>query len=284
LSTLIVGVLALAAYNGNSQEAFAAILGPGPTADATKAPPPDIAAMVRHVQSTKPDAVFASVSIDHIGKAGQAISLSMRSPGHLANGNTYYFKGDGTPLGDGGLEEGGIGQQILGVLQPLHFGWFGGYPVKFAYAILGLALTLVTYTGVTIWLARRRDKGRPAPRWERVWSGVGWGQPLALATSAIAALYASEAAILTVYLATTVIALAAAMAMPNARAAVLSLRSASAAALIALSICHFVQWHGREGDMLASAVNATIAVIAVIIAIPALALLLRRPKSAPSPA
>jgi uncharacterized iron-regulated membrane protein len=282
LSTLIVGVLALAAYNGNSQEAFAAILGPRATADETKAPLPDVAAMMRHVQAQKPEATFASVFIDHVGKAGQAVSLSMRTPGHLANGNTYYFKGDGTPQGDGGLEEGGVGQQILGVLQPLHFGWFGGYAIKFAYGILGLALTLVTYTGVTIWLARRRDKGRPAPRWERVWSSVGWGQPLALATSAIAALYAGEASILPAYLATTVAALAAAMALPNARAAVLTLRGLSAAALIAVSICHLILWQGREGDMLVAAVNAAISVIAIMIAIPVLAPLWRRSKAEPS--
>ena len=42
LSTLIVGVLALAAYDGDSEKAFATILGPLPTADETAAPVPDI--------------------------------------------------------------------------------------------------------------------------------------------------------------------------------------------------------------------------------------------------
>ena len=159
LSTLIVGVLALAAYNGDSEEAFGTILGPRATADETAAPVPDVAAMIRHVQASKPDATFTSVHIDHIGKAGQVVHLGMRTPGHVAMANNYYFKGDGTPLGDGGLETGGVGQQILGVLQPLHFGWFGGFPVKIAYGVLGLALAVITHTGVTIWLARRRDKG-----------------------------------------------------------------------------------------------------------------------------
>ena len=49
----------------------------------------------------------------------------------------------------------------------LHFGWFAGLPVKIAYLLLGFALCAVTWSGVTIWLARRRDKGRPAPGWER---------------------------------------------------------------------------------------------------------------------
>jgi uncharacterized iron-regulated membrane protein len=117
--------------------------------------------MIRHVQSRKPDAEVVTIFVQHAAKIGQVVSLGMRTPGHLALFNAYYFKGDGTPLGDGGLEAGSFGQQILGAIQPLHFGWFGGLPVKIIYGLLGLALTIVTHTGVTIWLARRRDKGPP---------------------------------------------------------------------------------------------------------------------------
>ncbi len=216
LSTLIVGVLAMAAYDGDSDAAFSVILGPRATAEEAAAPIPDVAAMMRQVQAAKPAAQFTSVQIDHVGRAGQVVHLGMRTPGHVALGNTYYFKGDGTPLGDGGLETGGVGQQILGVLQPLHFGWFGGYPIKIAYGVLGLALTIITHTGVTIWLARRRDKGRPAPGWEKVWTAVGWGQPVAIAVSAIAALYVDASFILGVYLAVVVAALLLAAMMPNA--------------------------------------------------------------------
>ncbi|MFN3624991.1 MAG: PepSY-associated TM helix domain-containing protein, partial [Hyphomicrobium sp.] len=44
LSSLIVGVLALAAYEGDSEKAFAAILGPHASSDETAAPIPDVAA------------------------------------------------------------------------------------------------------------------------------------------------------------------------------------------------------------------------------------------------
>ena len=43
----------------------------------------------------------------------------------------------------------------------------------------------VSATGVSIWLARRRDQGRPAPGLERAWSGWTWGAPAALAIAAL---------------------------------------------------------------------------------------------------
>jgi hypothetical protein len=43
---------------------------------------------------------------------------------------------------------------------------------------------------VNIWLARRRDKGRPAPGWERAWAATVWGQPAGIAAAALAALVA----------------------------------------------------------------------------------------------
>jgi trk system potassium uptake protein TrkH len=69
-------------------------------------------------------------------------------------------------------------------------------------------------TSVAIWLARRRDKGRPAPGWEKVWAATVWGQPLALA-AAVAALLLAERAILPVYLGTALAAYAVAGPAPN---------------------------------------------------------------------
>jgi uncharacterized iron-regulated membrane protein len=76
-----------------------------------------------------------------------------------------------------------LGQAIIGSLGSLHFGWFGGGWIRIAYGLLGLAMTYLAAGGVLIWLARRRAKNRPAPGWERVWSAVIWGQPLALAAA-----------------------------------------------------------------------------------------------------
>lgn len=270
LSTLIVGVLALAAYDGDSEKAFASILGPMASANETAAPLPDIAAMIRQVQSAKPDAVFVSANVQHIGKAGQVVHLGMRTPGHVAMANTYYFDGNGKLLGDGGLETGGIGQQILGVLQPLHFGWFGGLPVKLAYGILGLALTIVTSSGVVIWLARRRDKGRAAPGWEKTWAVLSWGQPFAFATTALAGLVFGQGALLPVYLATVVASFALAYLVRDGATTAASLRVLSATALAGVVVVHTTVWASRASDPMALYVNVGILVCAATLAFPLL--------------
>lgn len=270
LSTLIVGVLALAAYNGNSEKAFATILGPLAGKDETAAPLPDIAAMIRHVQASRPDAVFVSARLQHVGEAGQVVHLGMSTPGHLTFSNSYYFDGAGKPLGDGGLETGSVGQQILGALQPLHFGWFGGMPVKLAYGVLGLALTIVTHSGVVIWLARRRDKGRPAPRWEKAWAALGWGQPLAFGTTAVAALLGREDALIAVYLATVLAGFVLAYFASDGAVAARTLRLLSAAALVGVVVLHGVVWAGRASDPMALYVNIGMLACAAALALPVL--------------
>jgi hypothetical protein len=78
--------------------------------------------------------------------------------------------------------------------KPLRAG--GGILLKIDYGLRGLTLTSVTSSGVTIWLARRRDKGRPAQHWQRIWIGAVWSQPVALAASALAAIaFATDAEI-----------------------------------------------------------------------------------------
>lgn len=277
LSTLIVGVLALAAYDGDSEKAFAEILGPRPSEDETAAPVPDLQAMIAQVKAQHAEAVISSVHIGHIGKVGQIVTISMRSPGHLPFGNPYIFDGNGKSLGDGGQETGSVGQQILGVLQPLHFGWFGGIPIKVIYALLGLALTVVTHTGVTIWLARRRDKGRPVPGWERVWAAVGWSQPLAFATTAIAALTIGHS-LVWVYLATLAASLLLARFTPDGEATARILRLLSGVGLTAAVATHAWIWFGYVTDAMAWYVTAALLATAILIAGPAV----RRPRAATS--
>ena len=52
----------------------------------------------------------------------------------------------------------------------------------------------------------------PAPRWERIWAAVAWGQPLALVATALASLLLAEGALLPAYATFVVGALALALA------------------------------------------------------------------------
>ncbi|XSG83423.1 MAG: PepSY-associated TM helix domain-containing protein [Methyloligella sp. ZOD6] len=246
LSILIIGVLAMAAYEGDSEKAFAELLGPQAGEDLSAAPLPDLAAMIQRVREDHPDAVFASVHIEHAGTAGQMIHLSMGSPGHLSVANPYYFDGSGRLVGDGGLETGSIGQQILGALQSVHFGWFAGMPVKIAYGLLGLALTIVTHTGVTIWLHRRREKGNPTPFWERIWAALAWSQPFALAVAALAALTVAPSFILPSYLAFSAIGLGIGYLAPDGPACGRNLRLLSGIILLAVVAVHVATFGMQE--------------------------------------
>ena len=90
-------------------------------------------------------------------------------------------------LGNTGLAEGKLSQQLAASVYGLHFGDWGGLPVKLVYALLGSLLAVVIASGPRIWLARQRARGLSRPRWESAWSGVLWGAPLALAGSLLAA-------------------------------------------------------------------------------------------------
>ncbi|MFD0986488.1 PepSY-associated TM helix domain-containing protein [Methyloligella solikamskensis] len=257
LSVLIIGVLAMAAYEGDSEKAFAEILGPRAGENMEAAPLPDLTALMQRVRDDHPEAAFRSVHVEHAGTAGQMTHLSMGVPGHLSVATPYYFDGSGTLIGDGGLETGSIGQQILGALQSVHFGWFAGMPVKIAYGLLGLALTIVTHTGVTIWLHRKREKGNPAPFWERVWSAVAWSQPLALAIAALVALSGATGFILASYLAATVASLGIGILSEDGRTGGRLLRLLGGLTLLAVAVMHMAKFGvGGGADPMGAIVDA----------------------------
>ena len=269
LSTLIISVLALAAYDGDREKAVAEIFGPRASEDETAAPLPDIAGMIAAIKQTEPGSVFSSASIEHIATAGQLVRIGMHQPGRLSFNETYHFNAAGEHI-RADSQPSGAGKWILNAIQPLHFGWFGGLPVKLLYAVLGLALTIVTHSGVVIWLARRRDKGRPAPGWEKVWAAVGWGQPLAFGTTAITALALGGGVLIEIYLLTLVAALGVAWLASSGVMAARALRLLSALAIVGAVALHALTWADRITDPMAWYVNFAMLACAAAIALPVL--------------
>ena len=143
-------------------------------------------------------------------------------------------------------------------------GWFGGMPVKILYGVLGLALTIVTHSGVTIWLARRRDKGRPAGRWERIWAGVAWGQPFALAAAALAAMFVDQA-ILPTYILCTIAVITLPIGLRTGDAASRVLRLASGAMLAAVLVAHSYTWASHITDVMAWGVSMALLATAILL-------------------
>ena len=186
LTTIIVGVLGMAMFNGDVNKVYALFLPEPPIDDPRPAPVLDLRPMYAKVPAG--DGRLEYIFTEHPTEVGGAALFNIKRPDTLAGVDGYAFRRDATVYNHIRSAENNLGQNLLNSLGTLHFGWFGGGLVKIVYFLLGLGLTYLAAGGVNIWLARRRDKGRPAPAWERLWSATIWGQPAAIAVAAIAAL------------------------------------------------------------------------------------------------
>src|SRR3546814_2743192 len=71
-------------------------------------------------------------------------------------------------------------------MGPLHFGNFAGMLSKAIWFGLGFAMCYVTFTGMRLWIVRRKDEMRSLAWLERTLSIVGFGLPFGLIVSAAA--------------------------------------------------------------------------------------------------
>ncbi|MGU3539833.1 PepSY-associated TM helix domain-containing protein [Methylobacterium sp. A54F] len=131
------------------------------------------------------------VSLDAAVATAKAAAPGMRPqliafPGTAFSSNNHYavFMAGNTPLTGRLLKpaliDAGTGQltdmrempwyvQGLFLSQPLHFGDYGGLPLKIVWALLDIATIVMLGSGIYLWLARRRAA---APRAHLVATGV----------------------------------------------------------------------------------------------------------------
>jgi uncharacterized iron-regulated membrane protein len=242
LSTLIVGVLAMLLYRGDSAKVYALFVDPPPAVDATPAPPTPLGPLLAEAQGRAPGATPRQIVVERLGRADARVTITSERDRLLVPQDTTSFDTFGRVVKDQHPADLAAGTRILGGIGQLHFGWFGGLPVRLLYGLLGLATCVVTSSGVTIWLARRRDKGRPVPRWERLWSATVWGQPLALLLAALVAAIGATVPPVWIWLAAAIVLLAGA-GVSTLPAILLSqaLRLAVALTAILLGLIHLIR-------------------------------------------
>jgi uncharacterized iron-regulated membrane protein len=181
-SVTAYGVAAVA-YDGDLEAVYAPIFGGEGKPDKRPAPAPDVAAAMAYMQANHPGLPLTYITLHDPMTAGQHIQVLGTPARRLVFGEYYNFDGRGRFMGSTGLSDGALGQQASASTYNLHFGNYGGVPVKIAYIILGLALTGICATGTYIWLGKRRRRGIDEPRLRAMWDAVVWGSPLILAAT-----------------------------------------------------------------------------------------------------
>lgn len=193
LTTIIVGVLGMAMFNGDVGKVYALFIPAPPVDDPRPAPVLDLRPMFAKLPQDGGRLTY--IFTEHPTEMGGAALFNVKRANRIGGTDGYAFRRDATIYSEEKSAENNLGEDLLGGMGQLHFGWFGGGIVKIVYFALGLGLTYLAASGVNIWLARRRDKGRPAPGWERAWGATVWGQPAAIAGAAVASLITGETAV-----------------------------------------------------------------------------------------
>ncbi|WP_165185909.1 PepSY-associated TM helix domain-containing protein [Caulobacter soli] len=264
LASVLLFAVAGVTTKGDIAKVTAPIYGVVPKADPTPAPFPDLVKALAWFDG-KPQFEPTLISLTGLGTKGQLVEVNALMPKRLIYAERFTFDAQGRMTGKLGLSDDGLGKQVFASSYPLHFGSFGGLPVKIAYGLLGVALCVVTSSGVTIWLTRRRDRGRPAVRLEKAWAAVVWGSTTTLALSA-ALWLAFKTPPVWVFWAPLAVLVAAAVATRDARFWIVNLRIATSATLAATVAIHALKFGAPALGGVALGVNLTLLVLAAVIA------------------
>ncbi len=117
---------------------------------------------VAYVQTVLPDFTIGMIEIPAEGRLVQIRGRFGDDPFYYGS---YYSlivfdAGTGKPQRIEALRDQPFGKKWMTMVSPLHFGNYGGLPVKIVYSILGLMPGLLSVTGFVIWRKRNNFKRR----------------------------------------------------------------------------------------------------------------------------
>jgi uncharacterized iron-regulated membrane protein len=116
-----------------------------------------------------PDGVPVEVRLPDSGKG--VVDLRLHRPGDLAaDGNHVYLEpGSAAVMMIDRLSDRPAGARFLAALAPIHYGEFGGIPIKAHWSLLGLTPSLLFITGfVAWWRPAKRKSHRLAPERDEI--------------------------------------------------------------------------------------------------------------------
>lgn len=177
---LLVGMFALS-MEGETPESISEIVFPAEPALVNQAPVYGVARALDTVRELSPDGKLLYMLVHDANTDNRFMEFYVQQPGLLAWSENYRFDTSGNYLDTAGYTQGAPAQQILYSVYRIHFGHFGGFITKLLYVVLGLSLTLVSATGINIWLEKRKYRDAL----NLIWPGVVWGMPLAVAVASV---------------------------------------------------------------------------------------------------
>lgn len=252
-----LAVYAGAEHDGDREAVVASVFGEEPELRQAVGPLA-IGDALQQMDTIAPEARPLMIVAHEAGEPGQFFAVAAAHPGRLIYAENYLFDASGNFLRSDGFADGATGKQVIYSIYRLHFGHFGGLPIKIAYGILGLALTVVCVTGINIWLARRRTRD-----WlNDLWIGCVWGPPVALGLTAITQIVLGLPST-GLFWATMLAAIIYCLRLRNAARGAQRLQLATAIVLGLLLLAYAARFGEHALAPVALGVNATLAVAAL---------------------
>ena len=178
LLMLVVGMFAVSIDGASSQSINEQVFPAEPVLE-NQAPVYGVARAMEQIREISPDGKLLYMIVHDANTENRFMEFYVQQPRSLAWSENYRFDTRGDYLGTAGYTEGETARQLLYSVYRIHFGHFGGFATKLFYVFLGLSLTIVSATGINIWLEKRKYRDAL----NLIWPGVVWGMPLALAVA-----------------------------------------------------------------------------------------------------
>lgn len=151
-----------------------------PKAAKTLAPTPmaSLTALADAARAAVPGFQPKAVSLQRWGQPGASATWTGNLTHHLYSTASVGFDGvSGRIIRLRDPRQQGFWSQFNGLMEPLHFGDFGGIGMKWLYFLLGLMPAFLSLTGTVIWLDSRRQRQASRQTWrasEQVAAESAW--------------------------------------------------------------------------------------------------------------
>ena len=239
LATVLALAMATIWYDGDARRVFEPVFGAEPSFGPAPTALPSVVGPLTYMARQHPEVQLSYVILHDPGTPRQFIQLVGEHRRRLIFGEYYEFDAAGAFRGTQHLSDGAAGKQVSASVYKLHFGNFGGLAVKLGYILLGAAVTVVSATGMSIWLIKRRARGAPSPRLEGLWSATLWGAPLLIALAfVLRTVVGKDAPMIALFWIGLALLVGIGIALARARPLAIALRGALALLLVGIGVGH----------------------------------------------